>query len=88
MGQIQINTPYEGPQIINIEGEAPTEVEQQAIFEKFFTNPKPDFSTATNEEIQDYARKERLVGRHPITGDALTEEEYISEYKEPGVDYA
>ena len=88
MGQIQINTPYEGPQIINIEGEAPTEVEQQAIFEKFFNNPKPDFSTATNEEIQDYARKERLVGRHPITGDALTEEEYISEYKEPGVDYA
>ena len=43
MGQIQINTPYEGPQIINIEGEAPTEVEQQAIFEKFFTNPKPPF---------------------------------------------
>lgn len=87
MGQIQVNTP-QGPQIINIEGDSPTEAEQQAIVNQFFTNVKPDFSTATKEEIENYARQERLLGRQPISGDAITEEEYISEYKEPNVDYS
>jgi len=87
MGQIQVNTP-QGPQIINIEGDAPTDAEQLAIVNQFFTNVKPDFATATKEEVENYARQERLLGRKPLSGDAITEEEYISEYKEPNVDYA
>ena len=86
MGVISVETPF-GIKEVEIAGETPTDQENQLIIQEFFTNPKPDFSTATNEEIQEYARKERLLGRTPITGEALTEEEYISEYKEPGVDY-
>tara|TARA_R110001592_G_scaffold76229_1_gene230226 strand:+ start:3309 stop:6452 length:3144 start_codon:yes stop_codon:yes gene_type:complete len=87
MGQIQVNTP-QGPQIINIAGETPTDAEQQAIVSQFFTNVKPDFATATKEEVENYARQERLLGRQPLSGDTITEEEYVSEYKEPNVDYS
>jgi len=47
----------------------------------------PDMSNMTLDEIRDYARARRAQGLDPSTGEPLTEEEYVSNYKEPGVDY-
>jgi len=46
-----------------------------------------DLTSASSEEIIDYARNLRAQGINPETLEPLTEEEFVSEYKEPGVDY-
>ena len=78
------------PVQVDIAGDTPTEEEQQAIISQF--NPQPtqseiDFATASLDEIRDYARAKRMAGIDPKTGEQITEEEYVSKYKEPGVDY-
>ena len=89
MGEIIVETP-QGEIIVEIEGETPTEAEQEAIFQEFSGTNKTelDLATASIEEIRDYSRAKRLAGVDPVTGEALTEDEYISNYKEPGVDYS
>jgi hypothetical protein len=94
MGDIIIETPQGNVQI-EIEGDAPNEKEKKAIMDKFFSQPsiQPkaqnlDLSDASVEEIQDYARQKRLEGIDPLTNQAITEDEFISKYKEPGVDYS
>ena len=92
MAIIKVETPT-GIQQVEIAGETPTVEEQQAIFNTFFsgsepTQPELDFANATLTEKRDYARQMRLSGINPATGQPLTEEEYISNYKEPGVDYS
>jgi hypothetical protein len=89
---IEIETPS-GRQKVEIAGETPNQQELQAIQQTFFpdaatrTSPGLDLATASREEIQEYARQRRAAGVSPTTGEPLTEEEFISEYKEPGVDY-
>ena len=89
MGEIIVETP-QGEIIVEIEGETPTEAEQEAIFQEFSGTNKTelDLATASIEEIRDYSRAKRLAGVNPVTGEALTEDEYVSNYKEPGVDYS
>ena len=90
MGVIKVETP-QGVVSVEIEGEEPTQQEMQEIDEQFFASvpaPSIDLTTASREEIRDYARAQRLAGISPETGKPITEDEYISNYKEPGVDYS
>ena len=90
MGEIIVETP-QGEVVVEIAGDTPTDAEQQAIVQQF--SPKQpnvgDFNmaTASLEEIRDYARQKRLAGFDPVSGEQITEDEYVSKYKEPGVDY-
>ncbi len=89
MAIIKVETP-QGIVSVEIEGDQPTAEEAQAINDQFFNTasaPSLDLATASTEEIRDYARAQRLAGIDPATGGQITEEEYISKYKEPGVDY-
>ena len=90
MGEIIVETP-EGDVIVEIAGDTPTAEEQQAIMQQFSpaqpTAGEVDLSTASVDEIKDYARQARLAGINPVTGEQITEDEFVSEYKEPGVDY-
>jgi hypothetical protein len=88
MGEIIVETP-QGEIIVEIEGDTPTEAEQEAIFQEFSGTNKTelDLATASIEEIRDYSRAKKLAGLDPVTGKALTEDEYVSGYREPGVDY-
>lgn len=96
MGIIKVETP-QGIVSIEIEGDEPTEQELDDIDEEFFASPVVaktrsdrsdiDLATASVDEIRDYARTLRAQGIDPSTGEPLTEEEYVSNYKEPGVDY-
>ena len=89
MAIIKVETP-QGIVSVEIEGDQPTAEEAHAINDQFFntaSTPSIDLATASTEEIRDYARAQRLAGIDPATGGQITEEEYISKYKEPGVDY-
>ena len=91
MGSIIIET-SQGPVQVEIAGETPTEKEQQAIISQFgdqrVSQSEVDFAKASLDEIRDYARQRRALGFDPVSGQQLTEEEFISTYKEPGVDYS
>lgn len=93
MGQILVNTP-QGKVKVNISGDEPNEQEIAAIQGTFFPDAAPkasaeiDLATASKEEIQQYARLKRAQGISPTTGEQITEEEFINEYREPGVDYS
>tara|TARA_Y100000114_G_scaffold39905_1_gene35524 strand:+ start:4241 stop:7501 length:3261 start_codon:yes stop_codon:yes gene_type:complete len=92
MAIVQVENPFTKTiEQVEIAGEDPTQQELDTIFQ-FFQSEQPtvgdvDLATASVEEIRDYARQSRLAGIDPVTGKQLTEDEYISEYKEPGVDY-
>ena len=90
MGEIIVETP-QGEVVVEIAGDTPTDAEQQAIVQQFApkkpTAAQIDMATASAEEIRDYARQSRLAGVDPVTGGQITEDEYVSKYKEPGVDY-
>ena len=87
MGIIKVETP-DGIQEVEIAGDTPTAEEQAIIINTFSPKTKKiDLSTATKEEIRDYARSQRLKGIDPKTGRQITEEEFVRTYKEPGVDY-
>ncbi|MBQ57499.1 hypothetical protein CL642_00730 [bacterium] len=90
MGSIVVET-SNGPVQVDIAGDAPTAEEQQAIVSQFSpaqpTQPELDLATASLDEVRDFARAKRLAGMDPVTGKQLTEDEYVSNYKEPGVDY-
>ena len=76
---------------VEIAGDDPTQQELDTLFQ-LFQSEQPtvgevDLATASVEEIRDYARQSRLAGVDPVTGGQITEDEYVSKYKEPGVDY-
>ena len=93
MGIIKVQTP-QGVVQVQIEGDEPTEQELQDIDDQFFPQQTAaskglDLATASREEIQDYARQKRLAGIDPTTNQLITDEdEFVSKYKEPGVDYS
>ena len=81
MGVIRVKIP--GDEIVNvkIEGEAPTELEQQAIFNTFFNRPSVrkdkelDFAKASREEIREFVQKKRELGIEPGTNRPLEDED-------------
>lgn len=94
MAVIKIETP-DGVKKVEIAGDTPTPEEEQAIINTFFekqATPEEatelDFASATLDEIREYSRLKRAQGISPITGQQITEEEFINTYKEPGVDYS
>jgi len=88
VGQITINT-SEGPITVNIEGDTPTEREQQTILQQLAPKPESfDIMSATQEEIVEYRRRQREMGIDPDTGGKISEEEFVRTYKAPGVDYS
>ena len=92
MAIVQIENPFTKEiEQVEIAGDNPTQQELEKIVQ-LFQSEQPtvgqvDIATASVEEIQDYARQSRLAGVDPVTGKQLTEDEYVSKYKEPGVDY-
>jgi len=91
MGEIVVETP-QGEVVVEIAGNLPTKQEKQAILKKFsprqINSQEIDLSTASAGEIREYARLKRSQGVNPTTGQPLTEQEFIDNYKEPGVDYS
>lgn len=99
MGIIKVDTP-DGVKQVQIAGDTPTEQEQELILNTFFaedsatatspsprTGPEIDFATASLDEIREYNQLLRSQGISPFTGQQITEEEFVNNYKEPGVDY-
>tara|TARA_R110000803_G_scaffold98551_1_gene166620 strand:- start:58 stop:3381 length:3324 start_codon:yes stop_codon:yes gene_type:complete len=97
MAVIQVETP-DGIKQVEIAGETPTTEEEEALFNTFFAEQSPtqsptqpstelDFATATIEEIQQYNRAKTAKGVDPLTGGQISEADFVSTYKEPGVDY-
>ena len=95
MGQILLDTP-QGRVKVNIAGDEPNAEEQAAIVDQFYPDQAPtvsrdqsiDFATATPDEVREYVRQRRAMGIDPKTGGQITQEEFVSQYKEPGVDYS
>ena len=88
MGQITVNTP-DVPITVNIEGDTPTEQETQAILQSLTPKREEfDIMSASKEEIAEYARRQREMGIDPLTGEQISEEEFVRTYKAPGVDYS
>ena len=100
MGIINVQTPAGDTIKVQIAGEKPTEEEQKIILDnvarmQFSSTPQTsvpvspdiDIGESSLEEIQEYARQRRAMGLDPITGEQLTEEEFIRTYKDPTVDY-
>lgn len=94
MGLITVEGPS-GDVEVEIQGDAPTPQEIEAITRALYPNrasaraataPATSLSTATPEEIREYARMRQQAGITP-EGERMTEDEYASVYREEGVDY-
>ena len=100
MGIIDVEGPN-GIIKVEIRGDTPTEEERRAIASGLMRlsqtgNPtittrtvgttKPNLSTASEEEIRQYARMRQQAGIRP-DGSRMTPDEYASVYREEGVDY-
>jgi len=92
MGIIKVETP-QGIKEVEIAGDTPTEQEQQALFNTFFAETPQaqtdlDFSTASIEEIQNYARQKELAGIDAATGQPIDPTtQPVGDLKDPDVDY-
>ena len=92
MAIVKIENPFTKQiEQIEIAGDDPTQAELDKTLQ-FFQSEQPtvgdvDLASASVEEIRDYARQSRLAGVDPVTGGQITEDEYVSKYKEPNVDY-
>ena len=93
MAILEVENPFtKEVQKVEFAGDQPTQEEMNNLLGYFqsqagATSGGVDLASASVEEIRDYARQRRLLGVDPVSGEQLTEEEYVSEYKEPGVDY-
>lgn len=94
MGLITVEGPS-GDVEVEIQGDAPTPQEIEAITRALYPNrasaraataPAGSLSTATPDEIREYARMRQQAGITP-EGERMTEDEYASVYREEGVDY-
>ena len=94
MAQQQVMNPFTNKvETANFAGDEPTQSEMDQLYQFFQNENAPDnvgqFNVfdASKEEIQEYAREQRRMGLNPVTGEQLSDEEFISGYKEEGVDY-
>jgi len=100
MGIINVQTD-DGIKRVQIEGDKPTDEEQEFILNTFFADEAPQFdpsqpsrpapsnidlATASPEEIENYRRQLELAGINPATMQAFEEGE-TGGLKLPGVDY-
>ena len=100
MGIINVQTD-DGIKRVQIEGDKPTDEEQEFILNTFFADEAPQFdpnqpsrpaspninlATASPEEIENYRRQLELAGINPATMQAFEEGE-TGALKLPGVDY-
>ena len=94
MGLITVEGPS-GDVEVEIEGDVPTQQEIEAITRALYPDRAParaaaapafSLSSATPEQIREYARMRQQAGLTP-EGERMTDEEYASVYREEGVDY-
>lgn len=94
MGIITVEGPS-GDVEVEIAGDAPTQQEIEAITRALFPDRAPSrpapsqgisLSTATPEQIREYARLRQQSGVTP-EGEQMSPEQYASVYREEGVDY-
>ena len=89
MGIIKVETP-QGIVNVEIEGEEPTQEEQTALYNTFFSGGKQaqvetdiDLATASFEEVQEYVKQREALGIDPATGEKIERDPT----EEVGVDY-
>ena len=94
MGLITVEGPS-GDVEVEIEGDVPTQQEIEAITRALYPDRVParaaaapafSLSSATPEQIREYARMREQAGLTP-EGERMTPEEYADVYREEGVDY-
>lgn len=94
MGIITVEGPS-GDVEVEIAGDAPTQQEIEAITRALFPDRAPSrpapsqgisLSTATPEQVREYARLRQQSGVTP-EGEQMSPEQYASVYREEGVDY-
>ena len=92
MSVLEVKNPFSGEIVkARFAGDEPTQEEMDSLYKTFeneMNKSEFDLSTASPEEIREYARQRRAMGLDPATGERLSEEELIRTYKEPGVDYS
>ena len=89
MGIIKVETP-QGIVDVEIEGEEPTQEEQTALYNTFFSGGREaqvktdiDLATASFEEVQEYVKQREALGIDPATGEKIQRDPT----EEVGVDY-
>ena len=89
MGIIKVETP-QGIVDVEIEGEEPTQEEQTALYNTFFSGGREaqvktdiDLATASFEEVQEYVKQREALGIDPATGEKIEKDPT----EEVGVDY-
>ena len=77
MGIIKVETP-QGIVNVEIEGEEPTQEEQTALYNTFFSGGREaqvetdiDLATASFEEVQEYVKQREALGIDPATGEKI-----------------
>ena len=94
MAQQQVMNPFTNKvETANFAGDEPTQSEMDQLYQFFqnenapSTQEKFNIFNASREEIQAYSRKQRAMGLDPVSGEQLSDEDFIAGYKEEGVDY-
>ena len=89
MGIIKVETP-QGIVDVEIEGEEPTQEEQTALYNTFFSGGREaqvktdiDLATASFEEVQEYVKQREALAIDPATGEKIEKDPT----EEVGVDY-
>ena len=95
MAQQQVMNPFTNKvETANFSGDDPTQEEMNQLYQFFqdesgvSNTSKFNIFDASQEEIQEYSRKQRAMGLDPSTGEELSDEEFIAGYKEENVDYS
>ena len=94
MAEEQVVNPFTNQtETVTFAGDEPTQSEMDQLYQFFQNESAPDnvgqfnIFDASREEIQEYARQQRRMGLDPVSGEQLSDEEFIAGYKEEGVDY-
>ena len=95
MAQQQVMNPFTNKvETANFAGDDPTQSEMDQLYQFFQNESAPDnvgnfnIFDASKEEIQAYTRQRRAMGLDPLSGEELSDEEFIAGYKEEDVDYS
>ena len=95
MAEEQVVNPFTNQaETVTFAGDEPTQSEMDQLYQFFQNESAPDnvgqfnIFNASREEIQAYSRKQRAMGLDPVSGEQLSDEDFIAGYKEEGVDYS
>lgn len=95
MPVFQIENPYTKKiEQVELDSENPTDEELDEVMSFFEQDSgiadaiqEIDFGSASTEELEEYRKRLIAAGIDPRTRERISEEKFISEYKEPDVDY-